>query len=425
VCLLALLALGGGIAGCSRSAEVPDAAEEAEPAREPEETAPAVVSPEPSPPAPANVGQDVSIKPEDLSKPLDVESYYGRYDTSQKDMGRASRSLEGPVAEKWPSPPKPKRPYFIGVLFPHLKDPYWLAVDYGIIQRARTIGVSIKLLEAGGYRRLGDQRKHLTQVLVDAKVDGIILASISYDKLDKAVEEVIGRGVPIVEVINDIFAPKISAKALVSFHDMGYRAGEFVLQDARGRDVKIAFLPGPEDSGWAPDTYVGFQKALADNTAGLPKGKVTILPPEYGDTGTKIQSRVLDFVLKRNEGIDYIVCNAVAAAAAANVLKQYKDKHPNAKTVGTYIIPEVYEQIRTGSIAAAPTDLTVDQGRMAVDMIVRILNGDEPGSKTQQLPFRSGPVIQIVTHQNVDQFPYERLFGERGFKAIFDFRPKP
>ncbi len=41
--------------------------------------------------------------------------------------------------------------------FPHLKDDYWLAVNFGIVDEARRQGVSIDLFIAGGYTQLEQQ----------------------------------------------------------------------------------------------------------------------------------------------------------------------------------------------------------------------------------------------------------------------------
>ena len=187
----------------------------------------------------------------------------------------------------------------------------------------------------------------------------------------------------------------------------------------------MAFFPGPEGSGWAPDTLLGFQQAVEDNVHAVPKGSVEVLQPQYGDTGDRVQRSRIEFVLKRHRDVDYLVGNAVAASAATSVITkpEYREAHPDISIVSTYIIPEVYDKILTGLIAAAPTDLTVDQGRMAVDMMVRLLTGESPGDENTGFPFRSGPVIQVVSPETIDQFSYEQLFGPRGFQAIFNFEP--
>jgi periplasmic protein TorT len=347
--------------------------------------------------------------------PVKVNSYYGKYDAKQKDAGKPARSLEGPKAEEWTPPAKANKPYTLGVSFPHLKDPYWLAVDYGIVKEAERLGVGIQLVAAGGYTEL---QKQVDQVenLAQQKVDGIILASISYAALDPLVHETVKKGTPVIEVINDIQAPSIQAKALVSFYDMGFKAGEFVIADAAGKkDVNVVFLPGPAGSGWAPDTLDGFKEA----TKNFP-GKVNILAVKWGDTGKNVQLNLIEDALQTFPKIDYLIGNAVAADAAVGPLAE-SNRADAVKVVSTYIIPPLYDKIKQGRVAAAPSDLTVIQGRMAVDMMVRILNGEKPG---KDFPFRAGPIIPTITKANIDQYPYEMLFGDRSFRPQFKVKAK-
>ncbi len=345
-----------------------------------------------------------------------VRSYYGTYDVKTKKAGLPAASLKGPKDEVWKSPTA-KKPYTIGVSFPHLKDPYWLAVNYGIIDQARDLGVGIQLVAAGGYTEITQQINQVEN-LASQGVDGIILAAISYAAQDELVAKVEAMGIPVMEVINDIQAPKIRAKALVSFFDMGYNAGGFVAEEAKrqARPVNVVFLPGPAGSGWAPDTVDGFKAA----TEKLAPGKVKILDVKWGDTGKNVQLALIENMLATYPTIDYLVGNAVAADAAPDAL-QTAGRAGKVKVVSTYIIPPLYEKIAAGQVAAAPTDFTALQGRMAVDMMVRILNGEKPG---KDLPFRSGPLIQVVTPKNYKDFSYEAMFGERGWQAVFTQAPK-
>ncbi|AFM24826.1 TMAO reductase system periplasmic protein TorT [Desulfomonile tiedjei] len=349
--------------------------------------------------------------------PVKVNSYYGTYDVKQKKSGKPAASLDGPKAEDWSPPEKADKPYVIGVSFPHLKDPYWLAVNYGIMSEAKRLGVGVQLVAAGGYTEV---EKQVSQVenLGQQKVDGIILGSISYTALDPAVAELTKKKIPVVEVINDIQAQDIAGKALVSFFDMGKHAGEFVVSDAKTqskKEINVVFLPGPAGSGWAPDTLDGFNEAIKQF-----EGKVNMLAVKWGDTGKNVQLDLIENSLKTFPTIDYLVGNAVAADAAVGPLAE-TGRTKSVKVVSTYIIPPLYEKIKKGTVAAAPSDLTVTQGQMAVDMMVRILNGQKAG---KDFPFRAGPIIPTLTQANIDQYPYELLFGPRDFRPEFKVEPK-
>lgn len=358
-----------------------------------------------------------SANADDRWWPLQVKSYYGTYDASLKEPGQAAPGLARPKLEEWTPPTATGKPYRLGVCFPHLKDPYWVAVNYGIIKEARRLGVGITLLSAGGYGNLQTQIKQI-RTLAASKVDGIILGAISYTGNDLIIEEVAKQGIPVVEVVNDVLAPLVSAKALVSFYEMGYIAGEFVAEDAEKDDlntVRVTFFPGPEKSGWAPETLDGFKAALE-----YFPGKVDVVDVQWGDTGTEVQRELIRKSLGKDSDVNYIVGNAIAAQAATDLVEEMglSDK---VKIVSTYIIPSLYDNISTGKVVAAPSDLTVFQGRMAVDMMVRTLDGQKPG---RDFPFRSGPFIPIVTPENIESYPYEGLFGPRDFAPVFNLEPR-
>ncbi|MBV8123778.1 MAG: hypothetical protein JO370_06820, partial [Paucibacter sp.] len=50
-----------------------------------------------------------------------------------------------------------RKPWRIAFLFPHLKDPYWLGCDYGVISEARRLGLNVDILVANGYDDLVGQ----------------------------------------------------------------------------------------------------------------------------------------------------------------------------------------------------------------------------------------------------------------------------
>lgn len=345
---------------------------------------------------------------------LTVNSYYGVYDISKKKAGFAQMGLGKPVKEKWISV-KPKKEYYIGVLLPHFEDEYWIAANYGIVNYSKELGVKIKLYSAGGYIEFGNQKEQLQALAKDNKVDGIILAALDNTKFDSDIASTVNTGKPIVELVNDINAPTINAKSLVPYYEMGYKAGEFVIKDTAGKDIKIAFFPGPEGSGWAPATYNGFKDAISN----LKKEnqRIDISEPYYGDTRPKVQLLRIVSVLERNSDYDYVVGCAPAVVEAEKFIAKNKEKFKNTKIVSTYISGEVYNLIDKGTVLASPSDQTIVQCRIALDMIVKILNGQKPGI---DFPFQSGPDIPIISQDNIWQFKYEDLFGTRDYIPVLN-----
>ncbi len=348
------------------------------------------------------------------SNSIEVSNFYGKYDVTTKKGGQQALSLRGPKIEKWHSPVSAKKTYHIGVSLPHLKDSYWLAIDYGIIDEAKRAKVAVTIVEAGGYTALSNQQRQLRE-LQRSGVDGIIIGSISYKENNHLVSELVSKGMPVIAMVNDIEAGSINAKALVSFYDMGFYAGESVVEEveAKGKSaISVLFFPGPRGSGWADETLEGFKAATEFSLV-----NITIVDVKWGDTETKTQFELIEEGLSLHPEIEYIVGNAVAADIAADILAE---KGLTAKIISTYITPPVYDKIKSGRITAAPSDMTVDQARIALDMMVRILNGELPG---KDFPFRTGPLIQVISLANINKFSFERLFGPRYFKPIFTSAP--
>ncbi len=155
--------------------------------------------------------------------------------------------------------------------------------------------------------------------------------------------------------------------------------------------------------------YDGFMSAvseLKDETR-----SVTVLPPLYGDTRPEVQKMRLNFLLNRQENhdVDYIVGNAVAALEAAAYLERNRAVHPDAKIVSTYITPSLYDLIKKGDILAAPYDQTMILCRIALDMMVRLLNGETPG---RDFPFLASTDYILITTENIVRYSRERLFGD-------------
>jgi protein TorT len=74
--------------------------------------------------------------------------------------------------------PKAEKPWNLCVLFPHLKDSFWLGADYGVVEEARRAGVNMTLYEAGGYENLNKQLSQFDDCLA-SHADAIIIGGVS------------------------------------------------------------------------------------------------------------------------------------------------------------------------------------------------------------------------------------------------------
>jgi len=98
---------------------------------------------------------------------------------------------------------KASKKWDICVSFPHMKDAYWLAVDYGVAEEAKRQGVKMKLVEAGGYTELQKQISQIEACVANG-ASAVIIGAISADGLNNLVSEIRKKNIPVIDVIKGI-----------------------------------------------------------------------------------------------------------------------------------------------------------------------------------------------------------------------------
>ncbi len=301
---------------------------------------------------------------------------------------------------------KAQKKWHIEVYIPHLKDDYWLGVNYGLIDEARRLGIRLSIYEAGGYDQLEIQRRQIEEGL-KKKPDGLIISAISLDGLNDIVKRASDMGIPVLDLINGLSSTGIAARAAVSFWDMGNQAGRYLfrLQKQSGQPMKVAWFPGPKGAGWVIAGDAGFRKAIAN-------GDIDIVASQYGDTGSEAQAKLIEAALSRYaEDLDFIVGTAVTAEAAVKILRR-RGLADRIKILSYYYSPGVDRGIRRGSITAAPSDLTVLQARIAVDAMVRII-------EKKAYYKHVAPKVIVVDRNNIRTWDASTTLAARGFRPIF------
>ena len=194
----------------------------------------------------------------------------------------------------------------------------------------------------------------------------------------------------MIDVINGMSSPDISAKSLVSFGEMGAKAGEYLakLHPAGSGKVKVAWFPGPPGAGWVEAGNTGFLDAVKGSD-------VEIVDTKYGDTGKEVQLKLVEDVLEANPDIAYIVGTSPTAEAAVGLLKD-RGLTDKIKVLAYYFTPAGLSghQGRLRSSRRRPNSAVI-QGRIAIDQVVRILEGKDYVKHV-------GPALYVIDSKNVN-----------------------
>ena len=211
---------------------------------------------------------------------------------------------------------KADKKWDICVSFPHMKDAYWLAVDYGVVEESKRLGVKMQLVEAGGYTNLNKQISQIEDC-VAAGAQGVVIGAISFDGLNNLVSE-IRRARTSRSSTSSTASPRRSCPP-----SRWCRSARWAPRPAStwpscipagSGKVKVAWFPGPPGAGWVEAGNTGFLDAVKGSA-------IEVVETKYGDTGKEVQLKLVEDTLEANPDITYIVGTSPTAEAAIGLLK--------------------------------------------------------------------------------------------------------
>ncbi|MEG1120562.1 MAG: TMAO reductase system periplasmic protein TorT [Citrobacter sp.] len=283
-------------------------------------------------------------------------------------------------------------------LYPSLKDSYWLSVNYGMLDAAKKYGVSLKVLEAGGYRQLAMQKTQIAQCQ-QWGADAILLGSstTSFPELQAQVGML-----PVIEVVNAIHDATVKTRIGVPWFQMGYQPGRYLVKWSGGKPLKVLLLPGPDDAGGSREMVAGFRQAIAGS-------EVHIVDVALGDNDIEVQRNLLQEMLERHPDADVVAGTAIAAEAA---MGERRNLSTPLTVVSFYLSHQVYRGLKRERIIMAASDQMVWQGELAIQQAIRVLQG-------QPVPDNISPPILVLTPKNADSQHVRRSLSPGGFRPVY------
>lgn len=299
---------------------------------------------------------------------------------------------------------KASKNWNICVSVPHMKDPFFLAMNYGMTEEAKLLGVDVQTLDAGGYDRLADQISQVENCVAGG-ADAVVLVAISQDGMGNLMAELKEKNIPVIAGINPVNG-ETAARVLTSPYDEGKRAGEYLAaKHPAGSDaVQVGWLPGPAGAGFVVAFDEGFK-------AGIGGSAVTIAQTKNGDVGKEVQAALVEDMLQTQPDLNYVVGTAVMVEGALPLLKS-QDLQDKVKLVSVYTTPGVYAALKAGQIEAAGAAPVVLTSRVILDQAVRVLEG--------KLEYTDvGTLGEVYTPETAARLDPLTVLAPAGFAPIF------
>ncbi|MGB2740146.1 MAG: TMAO reductase system periplasmic protein TorT [Cognaticolwellia sp.] len=291
-------------------------------------------------------------------------------------------------------------------VYPHLKDSYWLSINFGMTEQAKQRSIELKVLEAGGYQNTDEQLRQIEQC-IHWQANAILVGSVNFEQLNQKLAQV-NQHTPIFALVNEIGTDNITGRTGVSWYQMGYKLGEYLVKHhqkhAKATPAKLAWFPGPKSGGGSLQSTKGLQAAIENSS-------IEIITIQHGLNENITQFSLLKDTLKKYNHIDYLAGNAVMAEMAINEVAQLP-KAQQPQILSHYLSHGVYRGIKRHKILMANSDQMVLQGKMAINQAVDYLT-------TGNIETEQAPEIITIDQENIKKNTAELSLSPSHFKPIY------
>ena len=322
---------------------------------------------------------------------------------------------------------KASKSWSICVSFPHLKDPLFVAVNYGMIEEAKRLGARVQTLDAGGYTGLNTQISQIENCVAGG-ADAVVMVAVARDGMNNLLAQLKAKNIPVIDAINGVSSRDTAARVLTSPRDEGLRAGQYLARKhpAGSKAVKVGWLPGPSGAGFVEALHQGteqlrvhvvdlaFEEAFNSGfLEGIKGSAVVIAETKNGDVGKEVQARLVEDMLQTHKDLDYVVGTAVMAEAAVPLLKARK-LQDKVKLVSVYMTPGVYANVKARNIEAAGATPIPVLGRVMLDTTVRVLENKLEHADVNLLG-------QVWTSADIGKLEASSVLAPASFRPVFKF----
>lgn len=261
----------------------------------------------------------------------------------------------------------------IGYAARNVENPYWVAAVNGIKDAAAKYGVEVVI-----YNAAGDPAKQRNDVqdFVQAKVDAILITSIVTGSATSgaAADVAVKAGIPVIGVDTSAGSPRVAVTIRTDNVLGGKLAGEYIGKLLNGAG-NVVVLEGPAGDTNSALRVGGFMDALTQ----YPDIKVIASQP--ADWNREKGFNVMSDLLQAFPKIDAVfAANDEMALGATGALKT-ANRLANTAVVGFDATPDGVASVNNGEMSATVQQHPYEEGYQAVELALKILNGEAFSSK--------------------------------------------
>jgi ribose transport system substrate-binding protein len=291
----------------------------------------------------------------------------------------------------------------IGVVPKAVSHVFWQSVHAGAVAAGREGGVEIDW--KGPPQETDFSRQiEIVDSMINARLDGIVLAPTEATSLVSVVERAAAQGIPLT-----IFDSGINTEEYVSYVSTNnYEAGVMAarkLGEILGGKGKIAMVKMVPGSSSTMERERGFEETLASAFPGIVK-----VAEQYCMSDRARALTVTENMLTANPGLDALFASAEPATVGAAQAVKARSLAGKVRFVGFDSSDTIEEDLKAGVIDALVVQDPFNIGYSAVKTILAALSGETPPKRIDSPAHvvtaadLTDPEIDKLLHPDLKQF---------------------
>ena len=256
--------------------------------------------------------------------------------------------------------------YDIGLAISTLDNPFFVDLADGAEEAAEELGVTLTVVDAGD-----DAATQMSSVedLVIQGMDLIAINPVDGDAIVPAIEEADMMGIPVITV--DRSAETEVAVHIASDNVEGGRMAARYMAELLNNEGRVIELEGIPGTSAARERGEGFNEIM-DEIEGI-----EIIARQPANFSRSEGMSVMEDLLEAHENIDAVFAHNDEMALGAIEAIDAAGLTDEIKVVGFDAIGDALTAIEEGTLAATIAQQPKVMGRLAVEMAVQLLDGEE------------------------------------------------
>lgn len=254
----------------------------------------------------------------------------------------------------------------IAVVLKTLSNPYWVAMEKGVKEEAKKLGIEVDTYAAQSEDDTSGQLR-LFEDLVGKKYNAIAFAPLSPVNLISGIEKAYKKGIFLVNIDEKVDAAQLKSAGANVFAFMstdnfavGEKAGNYIVETIGSG--KVVIIEGKAGNSSGEDRKNGAKQAF-DNADGIEL--VSSQPADWDRTkGLDVATNMI----QRYPDLKAIYCANDTMALGA--MKAVENSGKDIIVVGTDGVPEAIDMVNAGRLAATVAQDPAEMGREAVRQLV-------------------------------------------------------